>query len=118
MSNPQRSGVIVYSRNIKRLSQFYIEMFCMNLLRETDDFISIGSDDFNLVLHVPPIDIPENNFNTVKIFLTVASHEKAKEKVVKLGGKAFEGEWSNPIFKVCNIADPEGNHIQIREFKL
>ena len=67
------------------------------------------------VVHVPPIKIPEENFNTVKIFLSVESHEEARDRVVKLGGEALEGEWSNPTFKVCNIADPEGNHIQIRE---
>jgi len=116
MTPPPKSGVIIYSNNIKALSEFYIEMFNMALLRGTGDFISIGSDDFNIVIHIPPIEIPENNFNTVKLFLTVESHEQAREKVVALGGIALDGEWSNPLFKVCNIADPEGNHIQLREF--
>jgi len=118
MSGPPRSGVIVYSKNIKTLSQFYIDMFGMAQLRETDDFISVGSQDFDIVIHVPPIEIPEENFNTVKIFLTVGRHEEAIGRVEKLGGKALDGVWSNPIFKVCNISDPEGNHIQIREFTL
>ena len=118
MSTPSRCGVIVYSKNIKSLSQFYIEMFDMALLRETNDFISIASDEFNIIVHTPPIEIPEKNFNTVKMFLTVENHKEARDKVVKLGGKALDGEWSNPIFKVCNIADPDGNQIQIREFKL
>ena len=93
-------------------------MFGMTLLRETDDFVSIGNDGFNIVIHTPPIEIPEPNFNTVKIFLTVENHEETKAKATELGGEVFEGEWSNPIFKVCNIADPEGNHIQIRESTL
>jgi predicted enzyme related to lactoylglutathione lyase len=118
MSLPPKSGVIVYSKNIKQLSQFYIDMFGMSLLRETDDFISIGSKEFNIVIHVPPVAIPEQNYNTVKIFLTVESHEEARGRAVDLGGEALEGVWSNPLFKVCNIADPEGNHIQIREFTL
>jgi len=118
MNTPPKSGVIVYSKNIKVLSQFYIEMFGMVSLRETNDFISIGRDEFNIVIHVPPIDIPEQKLNTVKIFLTVENHESARKNAVKLGGKALMGEWSNPVFKVCNIADPEGNHIQLREFTL
>lgn len=118
MSAPPKSGVIVYSNNPKRLSDFYIGMFDMTLLRETDDFISVGNDAFNIVIHTPPIEIPEPNFNTVKIFLTVDSHEKAKSRALELGGEVLEGVWSNPVFKVCNIADPEGNHIQIREFTL
>lgn len=117
MSIPPSSGVIVYSKNIRGLAKFYIEMFGMTVRRNTEDFVSIGSDKFNIVLHVPPIEIPERNFNTVKIFLTVECHSQAREKAEKLGGKALKGEWSNSLFKVCNIADPEGNHIQIREFK-
>ncbi len=118
MGRPPRSGVIVYSKNIKTLSKFYIDMFSMTRLRETADFISIGDHEFNIVIHVPPIEIPKENFNTVKIFLTVDSHEEAIGRVKKLGGKALDGVWSNPLFKVCNVSDPEGNHIQIREFTL
>ena len=91
-------------------------MFGLPVLRETEDFVSIGSSAFNIVLHVPPIDLPEAGFNRVKLFLTVDSHEEARRRARQLGGEAFEGVWSNPIFKVCNIADPEGNPIQIREF--
>ena len=116
MGEPLRSGVIVYSKNIKMLSQFYIKMFDMTQLHETDDFISIGNLEFNMVLLFPPLDKPKKCFNRVKIFLTVESHNKAKDRVKKLGGKALEGVWSNSLFKVCNISDPEGNHIQIREF--
>ena len=118
MNRPPKSGVIVYSKSVQTLSRFYIDMFGMATLRETDDFISIGTQEFNIVVHVPPIELPEENFNTVKIFLTVESLEEARGRVKKLGGKALDGEWSNPIFKVCNISDPEGNHVQIREFTL
>jgi predicted enzyme related to lactoylglutathione lyase len=117
MSSLPKSGVIVYSENINSLSQFYMAMFDLELLRKTDDFISIGSNEFNIVIHTPPIEIPTLKFNAVKIFLTVESHKKARDRAVALGGTAMEGEWSNPLFKVCNIADPEGNHIQLREFR-
>jgi predicted enzyme related to lactoylglutathione lyase len=110
------SGVIIYARDFRKLSRFYIELFGMTVLRETEDFISIGSSAFNIVLHVPPIALPVPRFNAVKLFLTVESHEQARKKAIQLGGMALAGEWSNPIFKVCNIADPEGNQIQIREF--
>lgn len=117
MSNVPKSGVILYSKNIKALSQFYSEVFGMAVLRETEDFVSMAGDDFNMVIHVPPVEIPDNNFNRLKIFLTVESSLLTREKVVALGGQARDGEWSNPVFKVCNIADPEGNHIQLREFR-
>lgn len=116
MSLPAKSGVIIYSKNIKTLSQFYRDMFDMDLLRETPDFISLGCNGFNIIIHVPPIEIPPNNFNTVKVFLTVDSHTEAMTRVVECGGEVLAGVWANPLFKVCNISDPEGNHIQIREF--
>lgn len=116
MSGPARNGVIVYSHNIKALSDFYIDLFGMAKQRETEDFISIGYTDFNIIIHTPPFELPTERHNTVKVFLTVSSLEASKAKAESLGGEVFEGEWSNPMFKVGNIADPEGNHIQLREF--
>lgn len=118
MSGPAKFGAIVYAGNIQKLSTFYLEMFGLRILHETDGLVSLGGQCFNIVVHAPPVELPERNFNTIKMFLTVDDLEEAKRQAVELGGEALEGEWSNPIFKVCNIADPEGNHIQLREFKL
>jgi catechol 2,3-dioxygenase-like lactoylglutathione lyase family enzyme len=117
MNGPARYGAIVYARDIQRLSSFYVDFFGMNLVRETPDFTALAIDGFNLIVHRPPIELREVNFNTVKLFLTVSSLEKARATVADYGGSAIEGEWGNPIFKVCNLTDPEGNHIQIREFR-
>jgi predicted enzyme related to lactoylglutathione lyase len=116
MSTPARCGVVIYSADIQKLSEFYIGFFQMTKLRETPEFVSLDKDGFNIIIHSPPIEIPENNFHTVKVFMTVASLAAAKESVVEFGGTTMAGEWGNPIFKICNIADPDGNHIQIREF--
>lgn len=118
MSRPAKFGAIVYARNIQELSKFYITMFDLSVLHETNELVSLGGDGFNIIVHIPPIEIPERNFNTVKVLVAVESLESAKHQVIELGGKALEGEWSNPIFKVCNISDPEGNHIQLREFTI
>ncbi|MDN3474295.1 VOC family protein [Pseudoalteromonas sp. APC 3355] len=118
MSGPARFGAIIYAGSVKRLSAFYLEMFGLRVLRETNDLVSLGGEGFNIVVHVPPVELPDTKFNTVKVFVAVDSLEDAKRRAMELGGKALEGEWSNPVFKVCNIADPEGNHIQLREFML
>lgn len=118
MSKPAKFGAIVYARNIQALSKFYIKMFELSVIHETNELISLGAEGFNIVVHTPPIEIPERNFNSVKVFVAVKSLESARHQAIDLGGEALEGEWSNPIFKVCNIADPEGNHIQLREFRL
>lgn len=116
MAGPAKSGVIVYAKDVAQLARFYIEMFGMVMGRETAEFISLENEAMSLVIHVPPVTIPAANFNTVKLFMTVDSLEDARRAAIELGGEALPGEWANPVFKVCNIADPEGNHIQIREF--
>jgi len=118
MSGAAKFGTIVYAKNIQELSKFYVKMFGLLVVHETNELVSLGAEGFNIVMHTPPIEIPERNFNTVKVFVTVESLESARHQAIELGGEALEGEWSNPIFKVCNIADPEGNHIQLREFML
>ncbi|WGL17726.1 hypothetical protein PVT68_05375 [Microbulbifer bruguierae] len=118
MSGPAKSGAIVYSNNFIELSKFYREFFEMSVLRKTDDFVSLDKDGFNIIVHSPPFELPPLEFSAVKLFFTVSSIQEAKRKIVEFGGQAFEGEWSNPIFKVCNISDPEGNQIQLREFTL
>ncbi|MBU2879138.1 VOC family protein [Aliiglaciecola sp. 3_MG-2023] len=117
MSGPAQNGVLIYSKNLTNLAEFYEKLFGMTITRETQDFISLDKDGFNLIVHVPPFEIPQESFSPVKLFLSVQNMEATRKEAIKLGGLAFDGEWSNPIFKVSNIADREGNHIQIREFK-
>ena len=115
---PAKHGAIVYSADIKALARFYTELFAMRVARETPELISLVKDGFNIVIHTPPFDMPAAQFSAVKLFMTVDSLVAAKEKAQQLGGKAFDGEWSNPIFTVCNIADSDGNVIQLREFSV
>lgn len=118
MNGPAKHGTLVYSNDIKALAKFYVELFSMKVTRETIDLISLVKDGFNIIVHTPPCTMPEPDFNSVKLFLTVDNLEDTKEKAVELGGQSFEGVWSNPLFAVCNIADSDGNHIQLREFAL
>ena len=118
MSGPAKFGVIVYANNIQALSEFYMKMFGLSVLHETTELVSLVGEGFNIVMHTPPIEFPAQNFNTIKVFMAVTSFELSRRQAIELSGKTLEGEWSNPIFKVCNIADPEGNHIQLREYKL
>ncbi len=118
MDGPAKHGALVYSNEIKSLANFYIELFSMKVTRETKDLVSLVKDGFNIIIHTPPMVMPELDFNTVKLFLTVESLEDTKAKAEELGGQSFDGMWSNPLFTVCNIADSDGNHIQLREFAL
>lgn len=117
MAGPAQSGVLIYSNNISRLAEFYQQLFAMQLIRQTSDFISLDTNGFNLVIHVPPFELPVPVFSPVKLFLTVEHMATARAAALRLGGQAFDGEWSNPLFSVSNIADCDGNHIQLRQFK-
>lgn len=116
MSGTAQNGVVIYSGDLNNLSAFYEKLFGMRVVRKTNDFISLETDGFNLIIHVPPFDMPEKTFSPIKLFLTVEDMAVSREQAIKLGGQALEGEWSNPVFKVSNIADCDGNHIQLRQF--
>ncbi len=116
MSGPAQNGVLIYSGDLSNLSEFYEKLFGMRVVRKTNDFISLETNGFNLIIHTPPFDMPNKAFSPIKLFLTVEDMAMARELAVKLGGAVFEGEWSNPLFKVSNIADRDGNHIQLRQF--
>ncbi|NVJ60534.1 MAG: hypothetical protein HWE27_09090 [Gammaproteobacteria bacterium] len=116
MAGPAQNGALIYSNNIMNLARFYQSLFDMKVLRETDDLISLDRNGFNLVIHTPPFRMPEEAFSRVKLFFTVDNINETKNAAINLGGQSFEGEWANPLFKVSNITDCDGNHIQIREF--
>ena len=116
MNGPAKNGALIYSNNIHSLAKFYTELFLMNVTRETSELVSLVKDGFNIVIHVPLTTMPTPDFNSIKLFMAVDDLNAAKLKAEQLGGQSFAGVWSNPIFKVCNIADSDGNHIQIREF--
>lgn len=116
ISAPAKNGVVIYSSNLSNLSAFYEQLFHMQVVRTTDDFISLEKEGFNVIIHVPPVELSNKTFSPIKVFLSVEDMAISREKTVKLGGQVFEGEWANPVFKVSNIADPDGNHIQLRQF--
>lgn len=116
MNGPAKHGILIYSNNIKSLASFYIELFSMEIILKTKDLISLGQGSLNIVIHVPPFTIPENNLNSVKLFLTVDNLEKTQRKAEALGGQSLEGVWSNSLFSVANICDSDGNQIQLRAF--
>jgi len=118
MNGPAKHGALVYSNDIKALAKFYVELFSMEVAREAIDLVSLVKDGFNIIIHTPPVVMPKTDFNSVKLFLAVDNLNGTKVKAAELGGQSFEGEWSNPMFRVGNIADSDGNHIQLREFSI
>lgn len=116
MHGPAKHGVIVYTNDLDRLAKFYSTLFNMQIHKSSAQMHSLIGDGLNIVVHVPPEPLPDTRYNAVKLFITVNSHAETHERAKKLGGQSLEGEWANPVFSVTNIADCDGNIIQLREF--
>jgi len=120
MAGPARHGVIIYAKDTQALAKFYQTVFDMHVVRQTHDFISLEKDGLNLILHVPPkianLADADTAFGGMKLFMTVDDMALSRQQILALGGLVFDGEWQNPLFKVSNVTDPQGNHIQLRQF--
>lgn len=116
MQGPAKHGVIVYTNDLDRLTQFYSKLFDMQIVKSSEQMHSLVSDGLNIVIHLPPEPLPEARYNTVKLFITVDSHAETHEQARQLGGQSMDGQWANPMFSVTNITDCDGNIIQLRVF--
>lgn len=120
MSGPARQGVIIYAKEMQALAEFYQAVFDMQRLRQTNDFISLVKDGLHVIIHVPPsmVDTADADtaFGGMKLFLTVDDMAQSQQQILALGGLVFPGQWQNALFKVSNVTDPNGNHIQLRQF--
>jgi predicted enzyme related to lactoylglutathione lyase len=116
MSGPAQHGVIIYANNPDTLAQFYQQFLSMDIVRSSNDFIVLAKPGLNIIIHVPPFDMPPERFNSVKLFTSVDHLQQAQQRLLELWGKTMPGEWSNPLFTVCNVCDPEGNMLQLRQF--
>ncbi|WP_018981568.1 VOC family protein [Salinimonas chungwhensis] len=116
MSKPARQGVIIYSNNTEDLAAFYESVFAMDIIKTSKQWVTLECEGLHIVVHVPPQQFPPERMNTIKLFISVDSHHDAHQSVTEAGGKSLPGEWANPLFSVSNIADPEGNIVQLRVF--
>ena len=125
MAGPARAGVLVYAKNLSRLSTFYCAVLGGVVRAADHEHHVIATADLQIVVHaipaviaetftveVPPVLREEAAF---KPFFTVPSLAAAREAAHRLGGGVFEEEWQGPGFVVRNAFDCEGNVFQVRE---
>ena len=125
MAGPARAGVLVYAKDLARLSAFYREVLGGVLLTADADHHVIATADQQVVVHaIPPviadtftIDVPPvlREEAAFKPFSTVDSLAAARERAHHHGGGVFEEEWQGPGFVARNAFDCEGNIFQVRE---
>lgn len=125
MSSLARSGVLVYAKDLARLSAFYRDVLGGRVIVEDADHHVIVTPDQQLVVHAMPPVIAETvsvarppvlrEEAAFKPFFTVASLAASREAAHQRGGGVFEEEWQEPGVLVRHAFDCEGNVFQLRE---
>ena len=55
MTGPARAGVLIYAKDLNRLSRFYQTLLSMRVLKTSDELRVIASEDSQLLIHaIPP----------------------------------------------------------------
>lgn len=125
MSGPAPVGVLVYAKDLGRLSRFYCEVLGMAVRHADHDHHILGDGAAQIVVHaipaviadtidvaIPPVPREDAAY---KPFFTVPSLAAAREAARRAGGAVLEEEWQGPGFLARNAYDPEGNILQLRE---
>ena len=127
MTGHTRAGVLVYAKDLARLSTFYCHVLGGTVRAADHEHHVIDASDAQVVVHAIPAVIAETFTVEVppvlredaafKPFFTVPSLAAAREAAHQHGGGVFEEEWQGPGFVVRNAFDSEGNIFQLREVR-
>lgn len=125
MHGAARAGVLVYAKDLARLSAFYCDVLGGVVLTADHEHHVIATADQQIVVHAIPAVVAETiaiasppvlrEEAAFKPFYTVENLAAAREQARQRGGGVFEEEWQGPGFVVRNAFDCEGNIFQVRE---
>lgn len=125
MTGPARAGVLIYAKDLARVSTFYERVLGARVLHADHEHRVIQSSDAQLVIHaIPPryanevvvATPPEPRLQqAIKPFFTVASLALAERTAAQCGGLVHGPVWPGPGFRARNVCDPEGNIVHLRE---
>lgn len=125
MSGPARSGVLIYAKQLSRVSDFYQKVLGAKVLLSDNEHIVLQSPDAQLIIHYIPAEFADSIVITspptprgeqaIKPFFTVQSLAVAEKAAQDNGGLVLGPVWPGPGMRVRNICDPEGNIIHVRE---
>jgi predicted enzyme related to lactoylglutathione lyase len=125
MTSPARAGVLIYAKDLARMSTFYETLLDATVLHADGDHRVLQSEDAQLIVHAIPAQYAEGIVITtppepreeqaIKPFYTVPDLESAERIVAECGGVLCGPVWPGPGMRVRNVADPEGNIIHLRQ---
>lgn len=125
MAGPARTGVLIYAKDLEKVSRFYEQVLGARVLMADAQHRVLQSPDVQLIVHaIPPqfadavriAQPPEpREEQAIKPFFTVPSLAEAARQAQALGGVVCGPLWPGPGMQVRNVADPEGNIVHLRE---
>jgi predicted enzyme related to lactoylglutathione lyase len=121
-------GAVIYTKDVRRLVEFYSSVACIGVKEIQDAFAVLGGKSSSqlVIVRIPKriadtIDIetpPVRREDTpVKLVFEVENIASARDLAAERGGamNAAGREWEFEGLKVCDGHDPEGNVFQLRE---
>jgi len=125
MPDPARTGVLIYAKHLGTVSAFYEGVLGAQVLHADGTHRVLQSPDVQLIVHAIPAEIAEDiavsvppeprESQAIKPFFTVARLADAQASAERLGGRVCGPVWPGPGMQVCNVCDPEGNIVHLRE---
>jgi predicted enzyme related to lactoylglutathione lyase len=125
MPGPARAGILIYAKELAKVSLFYERVLDLRVLHADNDHNILESPDIQLIIHAIPahvaasvaISIPPEprEEQAIKPFFSVPSLAVAERIVESCGGKVCGPIWPGPGMRVRNVCDPEGNIMHLRE---
>lgn len=125
MPRPARTGVLIYAKDLQRVSAFYEQVLDAKVLHADAEHRVLQSPDTQLVIHAipapyaasisiatPPVPREEQ---AIKPFFTVESLAAAERAIEPFGGRVWGPVFPGPGIRVRNVCDPEGNILHLRE---
>jgi predicted enzyme related to lactoylglutathione lyase len=123
MSDLPFPGLVLFVRDVRRVTSFYMNVAAMTLAHEDADHAVLRLDGFEFVVHAirgepePTGAVQPREDSYMKVILPVASIAEARAVAAAHGGvvQPAAREWEARGFRACDGHDPEGNIFQVRE---
>lgn len=125
MRQPAANGVLIYAKQLDRMSAFYQRVLGLREVHADAMHRVLAGVDVQLLLHALPPGVaaqmriaspPEpRETQAIKPFFTVPSLAEAERAVEACGGLVHGPIWPGPGLRVRNVCDPEGNLLHLRE---
>lgn len=124
MTSTARAGVLIYAKDVERMSMFYEKVLNATVLHADAEHHVLQAADTQLILHAIPAQYADSIVITrppaareeqaIKPFFTVPDLDAAEKVVRENGGLVWGPVWPAPGMRVRNVCDPEGNILHLR----